>query len=132
MPHASRILDHVADRRYAPSTAQELVEELAVDPDQADAFREALEGLLASGRVVRGSADTIALPPPGKNMVGTFRRHEKGFGFLMPDELTEYGDLFVPPGNVGDAMTGDRVKACLLYTSPSPRDQRGSRMPSSA
>ena len=27
---------------------------------------------------------------------------------------------------------GLRVKACLLYTSPSPRDQRGSRMPSSA
>ena len=24
------------------------------------------------------------------------------------------------------------VHACLLYTSPSPRDQRGSRMPSSA
>ena len=24
------------------------------------------------------------------------------------------------------------VKTCLLYTSPSPRDQRGSRMPSSA
>ena len=26
----------------------------------------------------------------------------------------------------------DGIKACLLYTSPSPRDQRGSRMPSSA
>ena len=25
-----------------------------------------------------------------------------------------------------------RIDACLLYTSPSPRDQRGSRMPSSA
>ena len=25
-----------------------------------------------------------------------------------------------------------KLKACLLYTSPSPRDQRGSRMPSSA
>ena len=24
------------------------------------------------------------------------------------------------------------IKDCLLYTSPSPRDQRGSRMPSSA
>ena len=24
------------------------------------------------------------------------------------------------------------IKSCLLYTSPSPRDQRGSRMPSSA
>ena len=26
----------------------------------------------------------------------------------------------------------DEVLTCLLYTSPSPRDQRGSRMPSSA
>ena len=26
----------------------------------------------------------------------------------------------------------DYFKICLLYTSPSPRDQRGSRMPSSA
>ena len=26
----------------------------------------------------------------------------------------------------------DQVFHCLLYTSPSPRDQRGSRMPSSA
>ena len=26
----------------------------------------------------------------------------------------------------------DMLKNCLLYTSPSPRDQRGSRMPSSA
>ena len=28
--------------------------------------------------------------------------------------------------------TVELVMACLLYTSPSPRDQRGSRMPSSA
>ena len=27
---------------------------------------------------------------------------------------------------------GERLFTCLLYTSPSPRDQRGSRMPSSA
>ena len=26
----------------------------------------------------------------------------------------------------------DSMNSCLLYTSPSPRDQRGSRMPSSA
>ena len=26
----------------------------------------------------------------------------------------------------------EEITACLLYTSPSPRDQRGSRMPSSA
>ena len=31
-----------------------------------------------------------------------------------------------------DAPTLDSFDSCLLYTSPSPRDQRGSRMPSSA
>ena len=30
------------------------------------------------------------------------------------------------------SIEGDSIKVCLLYTSPSPRDQRGSRMPSSA
>ena len=36
-------------------------------------------------------------------------------------------------GGVGHyAVQFAKLKGCLLYTSPSPRDQRGSRMPSSA
>ena len=35
-------------------------------------------------------------------------------------------------GGVGVASTSYIKNVCLLYTSPSPRDQRGSRMPSSA
>ena len=35
------------------------------------------------------------------------------------------------PG-VGPKLVQQLSLACLLYTSPSPRDQRGSRMPSSA
>ena len=31
-----------------------------------------------------------------------------------------------------EGYPGRRYYGCLLYTSPSPRDQRGSRMPSSA
>ena len=39
-------------------------------------------------------------------------------------ELSE--KIFNDVGNI------DYIYTCLLYTSPSPRDQRGSRMPSSA
>ena len=33
---------------------------------------------------------------------------------------------------IKDLMADPYLNICLLYTSPSPRDQRGSRMPSSA
>ena len=36
------------------------------------------------------------------------------------------------PHQGGPLGEGSIEKGCLLYTSPSPRDQRGSRMPSSA
>jgi len=41
-----------------------------------------------------------------------------------------YGDV----AGLGGASAGSKWSSsvCLLYTSPSPRDQRGSRMPSSA
>ena len=34
--------------------------------------------------------------------------------------------------NVDISMSVEKGKICLLYTSPSPRDKRQSRMPSSA
>ena len=44
--------------------------------------------------------------------------------------------LFRKKKNLNEASLGLKIGAifglCLLYTSPSPRDQRGSRMPSSA
>ena len=44
-----------------------------------------------------------------------------GDASLMVEELTE-----------AQYLLEDETFSCLLYTSPSPRDQRGSRMPSSA
>ena len=37
-----------------------------------------------------------------------------------------------PGGTFQDLRNKSNLNTCLLYTSPSPRDQRGSRMPSSA
>ena len=44
---------------------------------------------------------------------------------VLPLGATEPHNLHLPYGT-------DLFEGCLLYTSPSPRDQRGSRMPSSA
>ena len=47
--------------------------------------------------------------------------------FASSFAMAELGWNRYPPG-----VSGLDGKICLLYTSPSPRDQRGTRMPSSA
>ena len=59
----------------------------------------------------------------------------QGFEAGMVLKGTEVKSLRTGDGNLNDAychIVNNEVYICLLYTSPSPRDQRGSRMPSSA
>ena len=67
----------------------------------------------------------------------TTKKFEKGSevimtGITIPDmvKIIESHDLKIVPIDLD--METLQVKNCLLYTSPSPRDKRLSRMPSSA
>lgn len=108
---AKRILDHLADRRYQPRNLRHLIDDLGITSEQRADFVKAVEDLLKNDQLVCGSEDTIGLPPVGDEIIGRFRSNERGFGFIIPDELTEHGDLFIPPGKSSDAMDGDRVRA---------------------
>ena len=100
-------------------------------------------GLLAAGS---GSRTTQAAGQIGIfSGAAIFRR-----GFLKTDEAKTHSETLRELGASLEAelepsvvdlqdrsvtLSGtvdDQFKDCLLYTSPSPRDQRGSRMPSSA
>ena len=54
---------------------------------------------------------------------------EKGLKVLLLERGRDVKHGEYPTANLDD---WDMPNRCLLYTSPSPRDQRGSRMPSSA
>ena len=53
---------------------------------------------------------------------------------VLTGETLERGANIAPDARLDIHARGvwERQRSCLLYTSPSPRDQRGSRMPSSA
>ena len=53
---------------------------------------------------------------------------------LDEQEVEDLGEHYFPfaPLCPSASTIPFRMMSCLLYTSPSPRDQRGSRMPSSA
>ena len=52
------------------------------------------------------------------------------FKFTTDGTTLSQARVATTPSNANDAASKSYV--CLLYTFPSPRDQRGSRMPSSA
>jgi len=110
-----RILEHLADRRYQPTNVRDLAAQLRIDEDQFSDFEQAVNDLTATGQVVLASAGAVALPPPGRTMIGSFRLNPRGFGFLVPDDATSHGDLFVPAGQTGGARTGDRVRANVRH-----------------
>ena len=53
-------------------------------------------------------------------------------GIKAPLQVYRALDKLVELGKIHKIESRNAFIACLLYTSPSPRDQRGSRMPSSA
>ena len=112
-----------------PATVQQVSAQDDVDPEQ-----RSLQAVIAEAVLADGWWDDS----------GTLDASE------MDDLVAEFGDEFAfaftdrsfevsgEPGQNPAALIGQATlellssDGCLLYTSPSPRDQRGSRMPSSA
>ena len=84
------------------------------------------------GAKIPTGALLIGPPGTGKTLLARAVAGEAGVPFFTISG-SDFVEMFVGVGasRVRD-MFADARKNCLLYTSPSPRDQRGSRMPSSA
>lgn len=108
-----RILRRLADADAAATPIDALAADLGVASEDADAFRLAVRQLEAAGQVVVHAGDTVALPPLGDEVIGTFKKNPRGFGFVIPADRRAHGDLFIPPGATGDALTGDTVRATV-------------------
>ena len=73
---------------------------------------------------------SAALPRRSRECATAMAAVKAALAAAAPSELPTF-EHFTTKRKLGDGTFGE-VFACLLYTSPSPRDQRGSRMPSSA
>ena len=93
-------------------------------------------GTLALALAVAGVSNTSG-QLGGNRVLAMVGQSRRGLGFGFKQGAVPLGSLIagVVVGSVDtsfDWRTAFLAYSCLLYTSPSPRDQRGSRMPSSA
>ena len=96
-----------------------------IDPEETAEWRDALLALIGTQGPLRARQilDELAV---------VARQQRTGW---QPELNTPYMNTIAvdeQPVFPGDLATEERLVACLLYTSPSPRDTERSRMPSSA
>ena len=75
-----------------------------------------------------GSLGLLGAPIDGYGCAGT---NYVSYG-LITREIERVDSSYRSAYSVQTSLAMHPIHNCLLYTSPSPRDQRGSRMPSSA
>ena len=99
-------------------------------------FHRVIDGFMAQG----GCPDGTGMGGAKKQIKAEFNRHPHIEGVCSmarssnPNSASSQFFICLDEAGFldGQYTVWGEVESCLLYTSPSPRDQRGSRMPSSA
>ncbi len=120
---AEQILRFIKSSDYRPQRIRALARSMGISDAEYGDFHLAVKGLKKTGRLVLGSNNVVTLPQPSGKIVGTFRLNPRGFGFVIPENPDAHGDLFVPPGDTKNALTGDTVEAKVVK-----RGKRGDKM----
>ena len=109
--YVQAIIKYLADRDYQPLKPRQLARQMGVAEEDYGSFRQAIKVLRDAGRVVLGAKDALTLPEMTNRVIGTYRANRRGFGFVTPETPNAHGDLFIPEGQSGGAMSGDTVVA---------------------
>lgn len=117
---------YLGSQGFDPISSKNLSIALEIPKSQEDLFKEALERLVEHEivreekkgyRIARKKADVVT---------GSLRVHPRGFGFLQPDDPSEYPqDIFIPKSQTHSAVDGDRVEVLVNQHSVSVRGPEG-------
>lgn len=119
-----RIRGFLNDKSYHPLTFDELVVSLDVPREDIELFRQCLEELEEEGYIYRTKKNRYVAPEKIGLVAGTFQGHERGYGFVVPDDPGQ-GDLFIQSDRVKGAMHGDRVVARIIRYYSDDRNSEG-------
>ncbi|MCC6320665.1 MAG: VacB/RNase II family 3'-5' exoribonuclease [Phycisphaerales bacterium] len=113
LKYESRLFAHIRHDRYEPAPIPDLVRDLGIDPDETGSFTEAVRAIAAQGRLTIDGSGRVRLPAMPDLITGRIKKNPRGFGFVSPEKHYREGDVFIPPDQIGDALTGDTVRIAV-------------------
>jgi len=107
--HIDELLAYMKEEAYKPLTVQELEQAFQIkDSEEFKDFVKALVYMEEKGMVVRTRSNRYGIPEKMNLVRGKLIGHAKGFAFVIPDE-PGLDDIFIPPGEMNNALHGDTV-----------------------
>ncbi|MDR7870561.1 MAG: ribonuclease R [Tissierellaceae bacterium] len=119
-----KILEFVNSKDYKPMIKEEILTTFDIDLSSKKEFYKILDNLEKEGLLIKTANERYAPINNDYLIVGKLQGHDRGYGFVMPDDKTRE-DIFIPAENMAGAMHGDRVVANILKKSATGRRDEG-------
>ena len=100
-------------QKSKPLTQAEILRALRAQKKQKEALRHLLQQLEDEGKILHLRGGAFGLAERLKLVTGKLEVQRSGVGFVICDDKRRR-DIFVNPGNMGDAWHGDRVALAVL------------------
>jgi len=101
------IINFLKSDEYVPMKAKEISSLLLVPKEKYDEFIDVLNDL-EDRYIIRKNRKNKYILMDEKYIQGMYRGHEKGYGFVIPDDK-ELSDIYIPKGSSKNALNGDTV-----------------------
>lgn len=118
-----RVLDHLKHDSYQAARISELADDLGIQAADREVFADAVKAMAEEGKIDIAGDGRVTLPSLARlngEVVGTFRKNQRGFGFVQPLKAMREGSVFIAADDVGDALTGDTVRVKIGRDRRSP------------
>ncbi len=123
-PLVGQILDVLAAADGGPVPLRDIMTRLGLTAKQEETFRHTLDTLITADCVVpKDDGRAMALPDMKQQAAGVFHGTGRGFGFVTPLRPDKLGDVFIPPSDTLDAISGDLV--IIRIVAADKQDSRG-------
>ncbi len=104
------IVNFMKNQAYKPMEIRELAAVFDINKGEYKEFKKVIKVMEKEGLIVKTNSDKLGLTEKMGLVPGRLQAHQKGFGFVIPDE-EGLKDVFIPSSFINGAMNGDKVVA---------------------
>ncbi len=119
-----KIVEFMEKQAYKPMLREDLAEAFEIETIDHRDFFKLLDQMEKEGLIIKTHKDRYGIPEKMNLSVGKLQCHQRGFGFLIP-ENKELKDVFVSAQDMNGALHGDKVIVRLITKSSEGRRQEG-------